>query len=64
MLARREKGRPDPCARPWSDRGPFCDARHFAAPPDFPLEILPEEPEPTVVAGFGGAIARPAPVTP
>ncbi len=50
--------------RKWGDYGPFCDAFYFAVPPEFPREILPEEPGLIAADGFGGAVLRPAPVTP
>ncbi len=48
----------------WHEYQPFCDAFAFAVAPEFPREILPEEPGLIVADGFGGAILREAPVTP
>lgn len=48
----------------WHEYGPYCDAFAFAVAPEFPREILPEEPGLIVADGFGGAILREAPVTP
>lgn len=48
----------------WHEYLPYCDAFAFAVAPEFPREILPEEPGLIVADGFGGAILREAPVTP
>jgi hypothetical protein len=48
----------------WREYGPYCDAFAFAVSPEFPRQILPEEPGLVVADGFGGAILREAPVTP
>lgn len=48
----------------WHEYGPYCDAFAFAVAPEFPREILPEEPGLLVADGFGGAILREAPVVP
>ena len=48
----------------WWDYGPYCDAFAFAVGPEFPREILPEEPGLIVADGFGGAVLREAPTTP
>ena len=48
----------------WPEYGPYCDAFAFAVAPEFPREILPEEPGLIVADGFGGAILREAPVEP
>lgn len=48
----------------WHEYGPYCDAFAFAVAPEFPRDILPEEPGMIVADGFGGAILREAPVTP
>jgi len=50
--------------RKWLEYGPFCDAFHFAVAPEFPTDILPPEPGLIVADGFGGALVRPAPLTP
>ena len=47
----------------WPEYRPYCDAFAFAVAPEFPREILPEEPGLIVADGFGGAILREAPVT-
>jgi hypothetical protein len=46
----------------WREYGPYCDAFAFAVAPEFPREILPEEPGLIVADGFGGAILREASV--
>ena len=46
----------------WGEYQPYCDAFAFAVAPEFPREILPEEPGLIVADGFGGAILREAPV--
>lgn len=48
----------------WHEYGPYCDAFAFAVAPEFPREVLPEEPGLIVADGFGGAILREAPVVP
>jgi hypothetical protein len=48
----------------WREYGPYCDAFAFAVAPEFPREILPEDPGLIVADGFGGAILREAPVVP
>ena len=48
----------------WQEYGPYCDAFAFAVAPEFPREILPDEPGLIVADGFGGAILREAPVSP
>ena len=47
--------------RKWHEYGPFCDRFAFAVAPEFPQEILPEEPGLIVADGFGGAILREPP---
>src|SRR5512146_1393881 len=46
----------------WPEYAPYCDAFAFAVAPEFPREILPEEPGLIVADGFGGAILREAPL--
>jgi hypothetical protein len=46
----------------WPEYRPYCDAFAFAVAPEFPREILPEEPGLIVADGFGGAVLREAPV--
>jgi hypothetical protein len=46
----------------WHEYQPYCDAFAFAVAPEFPREILPQEPGLIVADGFGGAILREAPV--
>ena len=46
----------------WVEYIPFCDAVFFAVAPEFPREILPEEPGLIVADGFDGAVLREAPV--
>jgi Uncharacterized protein conserved in bacteria len=48
----------------WHEYLPYCDAFAFAVAPEFPREILPDEPGLIVADGFGGAMLRDAPVTP
>jgi hypothetical protein len=48
----------------WHEYMPYCDAFAFAVPPEFPREVLPEEPGLIVADAFGGAVLREAPVTP
>jgi hypothetical protein len=43
---------------------PFCDAFYFAVAPEFPQDILPEDPGLIVADAFGGAVIRPPPHTP
>ena len=50
--------------RKWHEYAPFCDAFFFAVSPEFPQEILPDEPGLIVADGFGGAVVREAPVVP
>jgi hypothetical protein len=46
----------------WPEYRPYCDAFAFAVAPEFPREILPEEPGLIVADGFGGAILREPPI--
>lgn len=46
----------------WQEYQPYCDAFAFAVAPEFPREVLPEEPGLIVADGFGGAVLREAPV--
>ena len=48
----------------WREYRPYCDAFAFAVAPEFPRDILPEEPGLFVADGFGGAVLREAPVVP
>ena len=50
--------------RKWHEYLPYCDRFAFAVAPEFPREILPEEPGLIVCDGFGGAVLRDAPATP
>ena len=50
--------------RKWHEYLPYCDRFAFAVAPEFPREILPDEPGLIVCDGFGGAVLREAPVTP
>ena len=47
--------------RKWPEYAPFCDAFYFAVAPEFPQDILPDEPGLIVADGFGGAVVREAP---
>ena len=42
----------------WHEYRPFCDLFYFAVAPEFPQDILPEEPGLIVADGFGGAVVR------
>jgi hypothetical protein len=48
----------------WREYGPYCDAFAFAVAPEFPRDVLPEEPGLLVADAFGGAVLREAPVIP
>lgn len=48
--------------RKWHEYMPYCDRFAFAVAPEFPRDILPEEPGLLVCDGFGGAVLRDAPV--
>ena len=48
----------------WWEYRPYCDAFAFAVGPEFPRDVLPEEPGLIVADGFGGAVLREAPATP
>lgn len=48
----------------WGDYLPFCDAYYFAVAPEFPAQVLPEEPGLIVADGFGGAVVRSPPASP
>ncbi|HEY9236027.1 MAG TPA: DNA repair putative endonuclease MmcB, partial [Phenylobacterium sp.] len=50
--------------RKWHEYLPYCDRYAFAVAPEFPREILPEEPGLLICDGFGGAVLREAPATP
>jgi len=50
--------------RKWGEYMPYCDAFYFAVAPEFPRELLPDEPGLIVADGFGGAVLRDAPVAP
>ena len=50
--------------RKWGEYLPYCDAFYFAVAPEFPRELLPQEPGLIVADGFGGAVLRPPPSTP
>lgn len=45
----------------WTEYLSYCDAFYFAVAPEFPREILPEEPGLIVADAFDGAVLRPAP---
>ena len=44
----------------WREYRPYCDAFAFAVAPEFPRDVLPEEPGLFVADGFGGAVLREA----
>ncbi|MBN8551269.1 MAG: DNA repair putative endonuclease MmcB [Caulobacterales bacterium] len=48
----------------WGDYLPYCDAYYFAVAPEFPQDVLPDEPGLIVADGFGGAVVRPAGTSP
>ena len=48
----------------WGDYLPYCDAYYFAVAPEFPREVLPEEPGLIVADHFGGAVLREPPNAP
>jgi hypothetical protein len=50
--------------RKWGEYLPYCDAFYFAVAPEFPRDVLPQEPGLIVADGFGGAVLRPPPPTP
>ena len=50
--------------RKWGEYLPYCDAFYFAVAPEFPREILPDEPGLIVADGFDGAVLRDAPAAP
>ncbi|HYG27934.1 MAG TPA: DNA repair putative endonuclease MmcB [Caulobacteraceae bacterium] len=50
--------------RKWGEYLPYCDAFYFAVAPEFPRQLLPEEPGLIVADGFGGAILRETTATP
>jgi len=50
--------------RKWHEYMPYCDSFAFAVAPEFPREILPEEPGLIVCDAFGGAVLREAPSVP
>ncbi|WP_332773167.1 DNA repair putative endonuclease MmcB [Phenylobacterium sp.] len=50
--------------RKWHEYMPYCDSFAFAVAPEFPREILPEEPGLIVCDAFGGAVLREAPTAP
>lgn len=50
--------------RKWHEYLPYCDRFAFAVAPEFPREVLPEDPGLLVCDGFGGAVLREAPISP
>ena len=48
--------------RKWGEYLPYCDTFYFAVAPEFPREILPDQPGLIVADAFDGAVLRPAPV--
>ncbi len=47
--------------RKWGDYLPFCDLFYFAVAPEFPMEVLPDEPGLIVADSFDGAVMREPP---
>ena len=50
--------------RKWGEYLPYCDQFYFAVAPEFPQDLLPEEPGLIVADAFGGAVLREPPHTP
>ena len=50
--------------RKWHEYAPYCDAFFFAVAPEFPRQVLPEEPGLIVADAFDGAVLREAPASP
>jgi len=50
--------------RKWGEYLAYCDAFFFAVAPEFPREILPQEPGLIVADAFDGAVLREAPLSP
>jgi len=50
--------------RKWGEYLAYCDAFFFAVAPEFPRQILPQEPGLIVADAFDGAILREAPLSP
>jgi hypothetical protein len=50
--------------RKWGEYLAYCDAFFFAVAPEFPREILPQEPGLIVADAFDGAVLREAPSSP
>lgn len=48
----------------WGEYRPYCELFFFAVAPEFPRQILPDEPGLIVADGFGGAVVREAPLSP
>lgn len=46
----------------WPEYRAYCDRLFFAVDERFPVDILPDDTGLMVADGFGGAVARPAPV--
>jgi hypothetical protein len=44
--------------RKWGEYRPYCDSFYFAVSPDFPQDLLPQEPGLIVADAFGGAVVR------
>jgi hypothetical protein len=44
--------------RKWGEYRPYCDSFYFAVSPDFPQDLLPDEPGLMVADAFGGAVVR------
>ena len=47
--------------RKWGDYLDYCDMFSFAVAPEFPREVLPQEPGLIVADSFDGAVLREAP---
>ena len=50
--------------RKWGEYRPYCDSFYFAVSPDFPMDLLPDEPGLIVADAFDGAVLREAPLAP
>ncbi|MGH6987966.1 MAG: DNA repair putative endonuclease MmcB [Caulobacteraceae bacterium] len=49
--------------RKWGEYLPYCERFFFAIAPEFPRELLPEEPGLIVADAFGGAVLRESPLS-
>ena len=47
----------------WGEYLPYCDTFYFAVAPEFPQDLLPQEPGLIVADAFGGAVLREPPLS-